>query len=354
MALTSSGHVRYRRKLQGRCDHSIGGPMRLLPAVLGVAVVSTVVSVNLWRELHAERQLTTDLRNQMLEARKPADVQPPPVLTPTPAPRPIEEARPSQPVAEVSEVQVGPVQSLSAVAPGAQNAMLMADPGYRKAMMAQTLINLRAMNLGLVEEMGLSTQEADEFFDLLAAHQIEQSEEMARIRPSGPIDAAMRESLQKSQAEGQARLEDSLTALLGRDRFLQYKDYQETRSARNVAGNIGNMLAQAGQPLSAAQMRPFISAMATAQKRQQTELQAISRSAVANTPQAAMQQRELQLKRTEESNRILLETVGRHLTPQQLAVYRAQLESQLDQTRAALRLQQERDRVLRALQGGTQ
>jgi hypothetical protein len=201
--------------------------------------------------------------------------------------------------------------------------------------------------------MGLTAQEADDLFELLAGHQQELNDELSRLRTSGPIDAATRARMQSLQQEGQTRLEESLTAMLGRDRFLQYMDYQETRTARNSVAGIGNTLALAGQPLSAAQLRPFISAMAAAQKRQQTELQALSRIAGPPDSQAAMQMREQQLKRTEESNRMLLEAAGRHLTPPQLEIYRAQLEAQIAQTRAAMRVQQERERVLRGMRGDT-
>jgi hypothetical protein len=154
--------------------------------------------------------------------------------------------------------------------------------------------------------------------------------------------------MQSVQEEGQARLEDSLITLLGQDRLLQFKEYQQTSAARNLVGGIGNTLALAGQPLASAQLRPLVSAMAAAQKRQQGELQAVPRPA---NPAAVAQQREQQLRRSEESNRILLEAAERFLTPAQLAIYRAQLEAQVAQTRASIRLQQERDRVQRAMQG---
>jgi hypothetical protein len=234
----------------------------------------------------------------------------------------------------------------------AQNSLAMADPGYRNALLAQGVASQRAANPGLVEEMGLSSQEAEEMFQLIASHQMELNEEISRIRSNGPMDAVTRERMQSMQQEGQSRLNDSLAAMLGQDRFQQYTEYQETRMARNSVADIGNTLALAGQPLSTAQLRPFISAMAAVQKRQQAELQALPRNPASNNPAAAAQMREQQLKRTEESNRVLLEAAERHLAPAQLAIYRAQLEAQVAQVRASMRVQQERERVLRTMQGG--
>lgn len=328
--------------------------MRLLPAVVGgVAVVSSIVSVHLWRELHAERQVNAGLRNQMPQTSAPAGLSVPALSAPPPPPRPAEGPQASQPPPASTAMPLEMVEPAVVVNQIAQNGMLLADPGYRKALLAQALASLRAANPGLVEEMGLTTQEADEFFNSLAEHQLQLNEELSRMRTAGPIDADARARMQTAQQEGQTRLQDSLTAMLGRDRYLQYMDYQETRPARNSVAAIGNSLALAGQPLSAAQMRPFISAMAAAQKRQQSELQALPRNPGPGSSQGAMQMREQQLKRAEESNRVMLEAAGRHLTPSQLEIYRAQLEAQIAQSRAGLRVQQERERVLRAMQGDT-
>lgn len=328
--------------------------MRLLPALVGgVAVVSTIVSVHLWRELRSELQENASLRDRMLHTQAPPDLPVASLAAPPPAPRPAEVTQVREPAPEdtAMPLQMGePAVPMNLIA---QNDQLMADPGYRKAVMTQAIANLRAINPGLVEEMGLSTQEADDFFNLLAGHQLELNEELSRMRTNGPIDPAIRARVQDLQQQGSAQLQDSLTAMLGRDRYLQYSDYQETRTARNSVAGIGNALALAGQPLSTAQLRPFISAMAAAQKRQQSEVQALPRNPGPANSQAAMQMREQQLKRAEESNRILLEAAGRHLTPPQLEIYRSQLEAQLAQSRAGLRVQQERERVLRAMQGGT-
>ncbi|HWL62331.1 MAG TPA: hypothetical protein VNQ32_06025 [Steroidobacteraceae bacterium] len=264
--------------------------------------------------------------------------------------RPVEgvQAAPSAAELPVAQMQnFGPASANLA----AQNSMLMADPRYRNALLAQGVAGLRAANPGLVEEMGLSSQEAEEMFQLIASHQIELNEEISRIRSNGPMDSATRARIQSVQEEGQSRLQDSLAAQLGQDRLRQYTDYQETRTARNSVASIGNTLALAGQPLSTAQLRPFMSAMAAAQKRQQAALPALPRNAATASSAAATQRREQEQKRLEETNRILLEAAERHLTQSQLGIYRAQLDAQVAEISAWVRVQQERDRVLRAMQG---
>jgi hypothetical protein len=315
-----------------------------------VAVVSTIVAANLWRELHSERQANAALRTQLLETPAPTGLPAPPVPAAVPVSRPVEgpQAAPSaaEPVVQMQNFEPAMAANLAA-----QNNLVMADPGYRNAVLAQGVASLRASSPGLVEEMGLSSEESEAMFQLIASHQMELNEEISRIRSNGPMDAATRARMQSAQEEGQSRLQDSLAAQLGQDRFRQYTDYQETRMARNSVASIGNTLALAGQPLTTAQLRPFISAMAAAQRRQQAEQQALPRSPVTANSAAAAQLREQQLKRAEESNRMLLEAAERHLTPSQLAIYRAQIEAQVAQSRASMRVQQERDRVLRAMQG---
>lgn len=326
--------------------------MRWFPAVAsGVAVVSTIVAAHLWRELQSERQANAGLRTQLLETPAPTGLPAPSLPAAVPASRAVEGPQASPSTAELPVAQMQNFEPVLAANLAAQNSLVMADPGYRNALLAQALVSLRAANPGLVEEMGLSGQESEELYQLIAAHQLDLSEEISRIRGNGPVDAGTRARMQGLQQEGQSRLQDSLIALLGQDRYQQYADYQETRTARNSVASIGNTLALAGQPLATTQLRPFISAMAAAQKRQQSEMQALPRNpAPANSP-AAAQQRDQQLKRVEESNRVLLEAAERHLTPAQLAIYRGQLEAQVAQARASMHVQQERERVLRAMQG---
>lgn len=326
--------------------------MRWFPAVAsGVAVVSTIVAANLWRELHSVRQAHAGLPTQLLETPAPAGLPAPALPGAAPVSRPVEGTQAAPSAAERPVAQMQNFEPAMSANLAVQNSMLMADPRYRNAMLAQGVAGLRASNPGLVEEMGLSIQEAEEMFRLITSHQMELIEETYRIDSNGSTDSATRARMQSVQDEGQSRLQDSLAALLGQDRFRQYTDYQEMRAARNSVAGIGNTLALAGQPLSTAQLRPFMSAMAAAQKRQQVALPALPRNSAPASSAAATQQREQQLKRSEETNRILLEAAEPHLTPSQLAIYRAQLDAQVAEIRAWIRVQQERDRVLRAMQG---
>lgn len=326
--------------------------MRWFTAVAsGVAVVSTIVAANLWRELQSERQANAGLPTQLLETPAPAGSPAPALPGAAPVSGPVEGARAAPSAAELPVAQMQNVEPAMSASLAARNSMVMADPQYRSALLAQGVASLRVANPGLVEEMGLSSQESEELFQLITLHQMELNEEISRIESNGPMDSATRARIQSVRDEGQSRLRDALAAQLGQDRFRQYTDYQETRTARNAVAGIGNTLALAGQPLSTAQLRPFILAMAAAQKRQQAASPALPRDPATASSAAAAQRREQEIKRSEESNRVLLEAAERHLTPSQLAIYRAQLDAQVAETRAWLRVQQERDRVLRATQG---
>jgi hypothetical protein len=173
-------------------------------------------------------------------------------------------------------------------------------------------------------------------------------------RISGPTNArdpAIVAEAERLRQENQAKLNAALVALLGDDKYAQYQDYQQTRSTRSTVTAFGNTLAQANQPLTAAQARTLLSATAAEQQRQQREAQAAARnrSSSAN-PQDQVRLMEDQLNRQEESNRRMLGLMAPHLAPEQLETLRAQFESQTALTRASLRLRRERDRVTQGLQ----
>src|SRR5690606_27554453 len=102
------------------------------PAIAsGVAVVSTIVAANLWRELQSERQANAGLPTQLLET--PASAGLPALALPVadPLSHPVEGAQAAQSAAELPLAQMQNVEPAMSANRAAQTSMLMADPRYR-------------------------------------------------------------------------------------------------------------------------------------------------------------------------------------------------------------------------------
>jgi hypothetical protein len=332
----------------------------LLSILAGVVVVTVVVSATLWRELRTERQLTADLRGQLVDESSAARPFAPPTHSapesmPMPVATPTRNDATAGAVSEATSEAAAPCLRPASPVPvsgirlSAQQ--LLVDPEYRNAVLAQTRLSLQNSHPGLIEELGLSGSDADELFTLLAENQIGSTNGLFDGRNLASTDPATNAERERLQRENRARLDESLVALMGSDRHAQYQDYQRTRGARSTVTAYGNTLVQANHPLSASQSRALISALATEQQRQQGGVQTIARN-LSSTTNALDQIRlqEEQLNRQEETNRRMLGVMATHLAPEQLETLRAQFESQIALSRASLRVRRERDRVAQVLQ----
>jgi hypothetical protein len=329
-----------------------GWVMRSLLSILaGMVVVSGIVSANLWLGLRTERRLNADLRAQLVEERSAIRPSAPPTYpAPEPTAPPVataarNEAAPEGAPEAATGIRIGSAMPPGVLTPSEQN--LLADPEYRDALLARTRLSLRSSHPGLIEELGLSGRDADDLFALLAESQLRPTIGLIDGRTIALADPAVIAERGRLQRENQATLNDSLVALLGNERYAQFQDYQRTRGARSTVATFGHTLAQANQPLTAAQTRTLLSAIATEQQRQQGDAQAATSRSSATT---GAQLQEEQLNRQEEGNRRMLGVMAPHLAPQQLETLRTQFESQIALSRASARVRRERDRVAQGLQ----
>src|SRR5690606_21222720 len=225
--------------------------MRNLALVCGgLAVVASIVSVNLWRELRAERLVTKELQVQLAQAG------PSPASTPeTPqAHAPMRTA----PVADSAVTAASPEpatapQPAPARTPAAdvivQARDLLKDPEYRRAALAQARLNLPQNYPGLVEELNLTEDQARKLFDMLAELQLEQSSVTLSFSGSGQPDQAAAEDMRRRAREIQQRRDEQIAALLGTAGQQQFAAYEQTRGARMQTQNIQRMMENSGMPL---------------------------------------------------------------------------------------------------------
>src|SRR5688572_15860565 len=137
-----------------------------------LALVAGIVASKLWLELRAERGETASLRAQVVELQTAASPSAPPRQLPVP-----------QTQAEAANLAAAQATTQAAGAAAATPAgvglgalrqqEMLKDPAYRKARVAQTRTNLMVQYPGLAEELGLTPDEADQLFTLLAENQVE-------------------------------------------------------------------------------------------------------------------------------------------------------------------------------------
>lgn len=323
-----------------------------------LAVISTVISVNLWRELRAERQLTAQMRAQFAQGASavasPAPALPQSDIAPGLAAG-AGAAAAEQQAAAPADPAVAPPPPRAASSPFILNQReLLKDPEYRQAALAQARMNLEQNYPGLAEELGLAPEQADKLMDLLADLQLERNASAAiTFTADGQLDPAAMDEMTRRNRELQQRQDEQISALLGSAGLQQFRAYEETRAPRMQAQTVRRMMESAGMPLTDAQMRPLTDVYIAEQRRQTEEMQGMLRQIAPAAGAARMQQideRNTQLQ--EERNRRLLEVARGHLTAPQLERFEATLRQQLVMTQATSRmLRQQMEAQQRAQQG---
>lgn len=341
--------------------------MRNLALVcVSLAVVAGISAANLWRELRAERTLTASLRAELAEAalrppaQAPVQFVPPPVrdvAAPTSPPQAVvtaavQPAAPAPPAQDRASDEAVLAASLSTSM--ARQRELLKDPEYRAAQQAQMRMTIPQNFPGLLDALQLSPEEGNKVFDLLAAHQMEQSELALPMLAANPDQAAI-EQRSRMQNELRQRQQSEMASLLG-SRYSQWETYQQDRNAHVQVAQLGRNLDSTGQALSAAQTRSLVAALAPEQRRTTQQLQSMSASlamTASSDPQSRAQGQarmmEEQLRMRAESNQRMLDAARSHLNAAQLETYRNMMDSQITMLRLSMRAAQEQT----ALQGAT-
>jgi hypothetical protein len=307
----------------------------LMLVFAGLAVMAGIVSANLWRELRLEREMTAGLRAQLAQAATPSftpgSSMPARAPAPAPATSTADAASAAKPRTELPPAAV-PL-------PGLINSReLMNDPDYRKARLAQTRLSLPQNYPGLIEELGLSREEADQLFDLLAEDQVSLSSQMP-ISTNGQIDPSAMQEYTRARQEQQAKLNESIASLLG-SRYGQWQEYQQTRPARTQVTQVGRTLESMGMPITTAQQRPLTAVYIAEQKRMMQERQSMvsNMGNIARDPQSQARLQEESMKLQTESNRRILEAAAAHLSAEQVEALRLNFEQQMAMSRATSRM----------------
>jgi hypothetical protein len=314
---------------------------------LAVCLVLTggIVTANLWRELHAERQSTAALLAELGGSTRHVTVADAPrVETPPPPSAPMPAPAPATPQKEAVKAPATTVALPTAIAGGVRMSEqdLLQDPEFRQARLAMLRTSIAQGYPGIAEELGLTKEEADRLFDLLAESELAMSAELGIITP--PSDdasaaAAIAEANRRWRAV-QGRQSQALQAMLGDARYAQWRDYQQTRQIRLQASSYATALAGAGAPLDSTQLRTLTTAMVGEHKSMEQDILSLARAVDPANPGTREQAQKALQDRQAASNQRVLDAAASKLNAQQLGLLRAQLEQQEAIKNAAARVRE--------------
>lgn len=314
----------------------------LAKAFAALALVSGMVGAVLWKELADARAVTASLR----AARDGAPPAPgrgtAPGRTDGGLPAAIQDAR-QEPSATATPAVVTPAPRVRRTLSEAE---LRKDPEYRQARVLVLRSSLARSYPGLAEELGLTPEEADRFFGLLAEHNLDRSAQLI-ARQAGDDPATVAQRQRESRQAQQEREDAAIQEVLGETRYQQWRDYQGTRSARMQANDFANTLAQAGLPLAGEQDRIVATAVMEERRRSQERLAELSRNLGSADPGSQAQRLEALDAFQRGGNQRMLEAVSAHLSPQQQEVIRIRFEQEAAMRSASDRLSERTRRLAR-------
>lgn len=339
-----------------------------------------LLSLHLVNQMREGQSKIAELQAQIANLERQQQT-PPPAPEPEPAPVVEQAAAPPQPAPAKDVVtQLAALRSVPAPTgpqmfvegPSREDRMrmirearerqrqLMQDPDYREAMRIQQRSNIGRQYPGVSRELGLSTEQTEQLFDLLAEQQVRASENTEMMWDTEGLDPATlqqrQEKMQQQWLEMQRKNEAELAAQLGPDKLQAWKDYQQTLGSRHQAEQLRSTLAGRGVPLSEEANRAVVKAYADAQKAEMQEYSNMARAAsagyaVKGSTSLLSQIRpgsevfEKQLENTKKRNQRVLDALTPFLTYEQREALQKEQEAELKMQEAHLRIMRAQSKV---------
>lgn len=332
------------------------------------AVGFGLLSLHLVNRLKAGEATIAELQAQVA-ALKEQRPPPPPPLAPspppeniTPSPSEVIGTPPKEPPKTVGVI-VATNQLASAAPPNRDERMrmfreqrerqrqLMQDPEYREAMRVQARGNFGRQYPGVIQELNLDAQQADEFFDLLADQQMRANDQMQPLWAMEGSDnndpTAVQErhrKIQQQAQENQRKNEAEMAALLGQQKLQAWKEYQSSMGMRYELENMQNTLSATGLPLDENMSKPMLKALAQVNQAEAAEFNAAASRGTAQTGRLSSNagfdsnNMERHLETMKKRNQRMLDAISPYLSFEQRAAIEKQQEAQLKMQEAQLRL----------------
>lgn len=310
--------------------------MKKLVVVLGAGVlVAGIVAGGLWQNLRAQRAHNRELAAEAARVEPAPAVQ---VAQPLPeAPEVPEAPAPAAaPVVAKAEPAAPPAAPPAKAEPAANANPLAAmfdNPQGQEMVRTMMRTVMARMYPDLAEAMDFTPEEASRFLDLLAEQQGSLGTESIAMLGGGMGDpAAMQETQRKLLAQQEAN-EAKLAAMLG-SKYPRWEEYQSTAAARQQVNQISASLNAAGHPLSEAQSKALVAALATETAQAQRDEREWSRTGALQSKNMVAES----VQRAGEAQMRMVDAAAPHLNAEQLALYRREVEQQVKMLGAVMGL----------------
>lgn len=307
-----------------------------------VLIVATAAlsgtSIALWQRLQAERaeKAALQARIEQLAARamQPPASAPATVPTPPPLTTPPSDERPKP---TMGSAQSGlPAGRLIRGEDFRQRQQkLLQDPEYRSAMYVQQRTAMRQMYPDVRSALGLSSEQVDHLFDLLAEQQVRSMVETANMDLPPPNTPDAQREWTRRFEEQQRRNEAELVDALGHTVAQAWKDYQKSLGARTQVRELRNVLADSSDPLRPDQIEPLVKVLAQEEARFSEDMRKLYSERPPTDHLTMLKQHvEAQLRYNERRR----DVAASYLSPTQLERFDEMLEEQAASARAQLKL----------------
>jgi uncharacterized membrane protein len=276
--------------------------MKAILAILCVALIAVGGgAIHLWRQLDAARQEIADLNSHIRtttdSAHEADNIAPSPSLPlaePTAAAPTVAPAPDAERERKISE-EANRLRAMLRLPSGPES--------KAQAKSRATSGDMPSQYPDVGQALGLSRDEVDQLFDLL----YEQSQR--RVSSDDPVAAARMTQTAK----------DELVSLLG-SKYPKWEEYNSELPMRRHVKDLTVVLDAAGTPLSDAQKKPLLQALAAAETRNRELYEAAHPTPSNGTSMAGF------YRYTPEATANLLNAASAYLTPQQMEAYRQLLE----------------------------
>jgi hypothetical protein len=216
---------------------------------------------------------------------------------------------------------------------------LLEDSEFRKARIAGIRSNVQLRLANLARDLGLSPQQADGVFNIIAESQLQQESLVADQLAGGAApDAATEAALEKKVKDIEDQQKAAMVALLGPERANEVQDYRETVPSRQRVSNLTNLLTQAGKPLTPEQSKSLTSVIVAEQRREESEAKALATS--------GQPSQQSQADRATDGDRRILADAASFLDAQQVELMRARFDQVRTRNRSAAQQQRAAEAVL--------
>lgn len=212
--------------------------MRML--VLALTVIAVTFAGTTWhfaRELELERERSRAAPSAVVHAAPVFSTPSSPLRTAPPSTVAQRAASPTSPIAESDEARINKIQ----LEQGRRILKMLDDPEQREGMLIEFKMGLRNSYPRLAQTIGLSGEESERLFDLLALQQMEAQERYARC--SVDPGCNVRDG---SYIQNDPRTKE-IADLLGADRSQQFDNYKNTLMERESVAHLRTRLSDSSR-----------------------------------------------------------------------------------------------------------